>query len=325
MLQTGPAIDPRALDLYVRGRHWWNRRGGAALLQSIDYFHQALDSEPGFALAWSGLGDAYVQLGYASLLRPDDAFPKARAAALRALELDSTLAEPHATLAFVAMYFDWNWTVAEQEFGRALARNPNYATAHEWYGLFLAAMGRFDEALAQERRAQELDPLSVPVAATAGWVLHYSGRHDDAARELKIVLREDPTYALGHLYLGRVYQLQGQLDSALARYGATGPLRNWVPTIAGVGYVYGLQRRRTDALSTIARMDSLAQTEYVTAYAYALVHTALGQPDSAFTWLDRAVNERTHWLVWLNRDFRWAPLRADPRFAQIGRRVGVPP
>lgn len=319
----GPT-DAAAIDLYIRGRHWWNRRTREALLRSIDFFAQAEDIDPMFAPAYSGMGDAYVQLGYGSLLRPDDAFPKARAAAQQALELDSTLAEPHATLAFVAMYYDWRWDQAAHEFKRALDLNPSYATAHEWYGLFLTAMGRFGEAREEERRAQALDPLSVPIAATAGWVLHYSGLQDDAQRELQVVLRQDSAFPLGRLYLGRVYQARGQLGNALAEYAATGPLLDWIPTVAAVGTVLAEQGREREARLVLARMDSLGRTAYVTAYAYALVHAALGQTDSAFAWLDRAVTERTHWLVWLNRDTRWGKLKDDPRFTRLTAQVGLP-
>jgi serine/threonine-protein kinase len=186
-------------------------------------------------------------------------------------------------------------------------------------------MGRYDEALAHERRAQELDPLSPSIACTTGWVLHYSGRQDDAERELLVALRMDSTFVLAHLYLGRIYQAKGQLDSALSQYGATGALRSWVPTVAGEGYVLGILGRRQEAHAALARMNSLSRRQYVTAYAVALVHAALGQRDSAFAWLERGVRERTHWLVWLNRDQRWAPLRADERFEKLVREVGLPP
>ncbi len=324
-LAGGHALDPAALDLYIKGRYWWNKRGRSGLLQSIQLFIQALDIDPTFALAYSGMADAYVQLGYGSLLRPEDAFPKAGEAARRALQLDSTMAEPHATLGYVNMYYHWDWAAADAEFRRAIALNPSYATAHEWYGLFLAAMGRFDEALAHERRAQELDPLSAAVTGTAAWVLNYSGRLKEAEREVKIALRMEPTFDIGHLYLGRIYQAQGQLDSALAQYAATGRLRDWIPTIAGYGYVYAMQGRRQEARAVLRRMDSISRGEYVTAYATALVHAALGETDSAFAWLDRGVRERTHWLVWLRRDRRWVPLRPDPRFEALASRVGLPP
>jgi DNA-binding SARP family transcriptional activator/TolB-like protein/Tfp pilus assembly protein PilF len=322
-LGTPRSVDPEALELYVRGRYWWNKRG-PGLLRSIELFTAALDRDPTFALAYAGIADAYVQLGYGSLLRPDDAFPKARAAAERALTLDSTLAEPHATLGFVRLYYEWDWLGADREFRRALALNPSYATGHEWYGLFLAAMGRFDEAREHEQLAQTLDPLSTAVAATAAWVLYYAGRNDAAERELRIALRADKTFPIGHLYLGRVHQARGQLDSALAEYRATGPLHAWVPTIAAVGHVYGIQGRRREALATLAHLDSLSRKEYVTAYAVALVHAALGQRDSAFAWLDRGAAERTHWMVWLRRDPRWAPVRSDPRFEALARRLRLP-
>lgn len=322
-LGSGRRVDPAALDLYIQGRYWWNKRG-PGLLKSIRIFTMALDRDPTFALAYSGMADAYVQLGYGSLLRPDDAFPKARAAAERALELDSTLAEPHATLGFVKMYYDWDWAGAEREFRRALTLNPSYATAHEWYGLFLSAMGRLQEAREHEHRAQVLDPLSTAVAGTAAWVLYYAGKYDDADRELRIVLRADSSFALGRFYLGRVHQSRGRLDSALAEYRSLGPLRDWVPTIAAVGHVYGSQGRRREALATLSRLDSLSRTAYVTAYAVALVHASLGQRDSAFAWLDRGVEERTHWLVWLRRDPRWAPIRSDPRFERLASRLKLP-
>jgi eukaryotic-like serine/threonine-protein kinase len=318
------AGDPDAIDAYIRGRYWWNRRNEPGLLRAIQFFGQALDVDPTFAPAYSGMADAYVQLGYLSLLAPEDAFPKAEAAARKALELDSALAEPHATLGFVKLYYAWEWPAADREFRLAIARNPSYATAHEWYGLFLSAMGRYDEAVAEERRAKALDPLSPAIAATTGWVLHYSGRQDDAERVLRTALRADSTNAPGRLFLGRVLQAKGQLDSAVVKFEAAGPLRLWVPTIAGLGNLYGLEGRRVEALAALHRLDSLSTTQYVTSYAVALIHAGLGQPDSAFAWLDRAVEERTHWLVWLNRDLRWKPLRGDPRFASLVHRIGLP-
>lgn len=324
-LGGGRAVAPEAFDRYVRGRFWWNRRNRENLLKAIDAYNQALEIEPTFAQAYAGMADAYAQLGYGGYLRPDDAFPKAQAAARKALELDSTLAAPHATLGYAAMYYDWDWRTAEREYRLAIARNPSYATAHEWYGLFQAAMGRFDEAQAEERRALEMDPLSIAIAGTSGWVLHYSGKQQQAEAVLRTALRMDSTFAIGHLYLGRVLQFQGQTDSALAQFALVGPLRSWIPNIAGEGYVHAQRGERDAARRALQRLDSLSHAgEYVTSYAVALVYTALGERDQAFAWLDRAVQERTHWLVWLNRDRRWDPIRADPRFRMLVRRVGLP-
>jgi tetratricopeptide (TPR) repeat protein len=317
------AANPEATSLYVQGRYWWNKRG-PGLLKSIGFFTRALDADPTFAPAYSGMGDAYVQLGYASALAPADAFPKARAAAQRALELDPGLAEPHATLAFVHMYYDWDWKRAEREFRRAIELDPGYATAHEWYGLFLTVMGRFNEAIAEEREAQRLDPLSVAVAGTAAWVLYYSGQNAAAKNELNIVLRQDSAFRLGHFYMGRVEEAHGDYDRALAEYEATGPLREWVPTLAAKAHLLGVAKRRPEAQVILAQLDSMSRRQYVTAYGVALVYAALGDKDRAFASLERGVQERTHWMVWLNRDPRWRPLRADPRFASLVRKVGLP-
>lgn len=323
-LGGGRPVAPEALAQYVRGRFWWNRRNRENLFKAIDAYNQALEIEPLFAQAYAGMADAYAQLGYGGFLRPDDAFPKAQAAARKALELDSTLAGPHATLGFAAMYYDWSWPTAEREYRLAIARNPSYATAHEWYGLFLAAMGRFDEAQAQERQALELDPLSIAIAGTAGWVLHYSGKQDQAEAVLRSTLRTDSTFGIGQLYLGRVLQFEGHLDSALAHFAMTGAYRSWIPNVAGEGYVYAQQGRRADALRVLQRLDSVSVGEYVTSYAVALVYAALGDRDHAFARLEQAARERTHWLVWLNRDRRWDPIRSDSRFAALVRRVGLP-
>lgn len=316
-------MDPEALDLYIKGRYYWNKRG-AGLVRSIDMFAQALDLDPTFALAYSGTADAYVQLGYGNGLAPSDAFPKARAAAMHALQLDSTLAEPHAALGFVHMYYDWNWTEADREFRRAIALNPSYATAHEWYGLFLAAMGRSVEARREERRAEDLDPLSVPIAGTSAWVLFYTGNVNAAKGAIQIALREDKNFALGHLYLGRMQQQTGAFDSALVQYDASGPLRDWIPTLAGKAYVLASVGRKAEARVLLTQMDSMSRKSYVTAYGVALVYAALHNPDSAFAWLDKGVGERTNWMVWLNRDRRWDPIRSDPRFIRLTQRIGLP-
>jgi len=225
----------------------------------------------------------------------------------------------------VHLYYDWNWPAADSQFRLAIARNPGDATAHEWYGLFLAAMGRFEQAQRESRRSMELDPLSVAAASTAGWVLHYSGKQREAEQQLRIALRMDSTFDLARLYLGRVLQVDGFLDSALAEFDALGPLRQWIPNVAGMGYVFAQQGRTAEARAIVRRMDSLSKREYVTPYAVALVETAMGERDSAFAWLDRSVEERAHWLVWLNRDLRWTPLRSDARFTRLVQRVGLPP
>ena len=217
-----------------------------------------------------------------------------------------------------------DWPAADREFQLAIARNPSYATAHEWYGLFLAAMGRYDEAVAQERSAQALDPLSVGVASTTGWVMHYSGRQGDAERALRTA------YEWTRRFRWRISTSEGcyrPMESWRRPSGSSRPRDRgtWAPTLAGLGNVYALQGRKSQAHEELQRLDSLSKTQYVTSYAVALIYAGLGKRDSTFAWLDRAVQERTHWLVWLNRDLRWKPLRGDPRFVALVRRVGLPP
>ncbi len=318
------SVDPAAFEAYVKGRYFWNKRGGEDLKKAIGFFQQALDVDPAYAVAYSGIADSYTQLGYLSLLAPREVFPKARSAAERALEIDATLAEPHASLAYVKFYFDWDWAGAESEFRRAIELNSNYATAHDWYAYLLTATGRLPEARAQIQRAHELDPLSVPIESDMGFLLHYSHEQDQAAEELRKALEMNPQYPPAHLFLGRVYQAKGLYDQAIAEYQATGPLKEWVPTVAGIGYVYGIQGKRQEALQVLSNLEARSKKEYVTAYAVALVHAALGDKDQAFAWLDKAVEERTHWLVWLKRDLRWEPIRSDPRFEALIKRVGFP-
>lgn len=317
-------VDPEALDDYLKGRYLWNERRPASLLRAIGMFQQALHVDPTFALAYAGMADAYVQLGYGNTLAPGDAFPKAREAAQRALMLDSSLAEPHASLGFVHFYYDWDFPAAERELRRALAMRPSYATAHEWYGLYLAVMGRFADAKAEERRATELEPLSNAVMATSGFVSFYSGDLEQAATELRMALRIDSVFPLAHLYLGRVHQGSGALDSALAQYRMTGTLRSWGPTVAAEGHVLGTMGRRDEARAVLARLDSASRSGYVSAYAIALVQASIGDADHAFASLERGRAERTNWMVWLNRDARWAPIRADARFAALTRAIGLP-
>ncbi|HJR35716.1 MAG TPA: BTAD domain-containing putative transcriptional regulator, partial [Gemmatimonadales bacterium] len=325
VLTARHTFDPEAFEWYAKGRWWWNKRGRVNLLKADAYFHQALEHQPTYALAWSGLADTYAQMGYGGFLPPEEAFGKAKAMARRALDLDSTLAEPHAALGYALMYYDWDWAGAEREFRLAIARNPSYATAHEWYGLFLAAMGRFAEAEREAKTAQELDPLSAAVAATRGWIAYYAGKTPEALRILRAGERTDSTNGVLQLYLGRVHQAMGSFDSATAHYAATGPLRTWIPTVAGEGTVAALQGRTARAREVLQYLDSLDRSgEYVTPYAVALVHAALGDKDSAFAQLARGYRERTHWLVWLNRDSRWRSLRDDSRFAALVSAIGLP-
>jgi tetratricopeptide (TPR) repeat protein len=287
-------------------------------------FERALDAEPLYPQAYAGLGDTYLRLGYGSYIAPSDAFPKAIAAALHAIELDSLASEPRATLAFARMYYDWDFAESERQFRIAIRLRATNAVAHDWYAYLLTAEGRVAEARRESETAQRLAPLSVAIAVDAGFVSFYGEDLAEARRQLDGALLMAPEAPVAHLWLGRLAQREGDLERARTEYEASGALRSWVPTIAGAGYVEALRGNVPEARRALARMDSLSRSQYVTPYAVALVHAALGESDQAFYWLDRAVTERAHWLVWINRDSRWAPLRGDARFAALVRRVGVP-
>ena len=322
---VAPRVIPvDARDAYSRARFYLEKPTEANLRHAVVLFEQALDVEPLYASAYAGLGDAYLRLGYGNYLPPSDAFPKALAAARHSIELDSLAPEAHATLAFARMYYDWDWAGAEREFRLSTRLAPGYALAHEWYAYLLTATGRDAEARREVDVAQRLAPLSVAIAVDAGFVSFYTGDLTDARRRLEGALLMAPEVPNAHLWLGRLEQREGHLEKAVAEYAASGTLRNWVPAIAGAAYVEAARGNTSAAQFALARLDSLALHQYVTPYAIALVHAALGESDDAFHWLDRAVADRAHWLVWLNRDTRWDPLRGDPRFATIVRRVGLP-
>jgi TolB-like protein/DNA-binding winged helix-turn-helix (wHTH) protein/lipoprotein NlpI len=317
-------VEPTVYEAYLKGRYYWNQRTEAGLQRGIEHFRDAIARDPNFALAHSGLADSLTALGYLSAVAPQDAFPAARAAATRALELDASLAEPHASLAYVRLYYDWDWKGAETEFRTAIAANPNYATAHHWYSVYLTAMGRADEALAEIERARALDPLSLAVSTDVGFEAYYSGRYDRAVRQLQAVLVTSPGFPLAHLWLGRTYQQKQMYREALAEYEhANRVLPRWPVILAAIGNVHGLMGDRSRARTVLDEMKSLSRERYVTPYGVALVYAGLGEVEQAFKWLNTACDERAHWLVWLKLDPRWDGLRSDRRFGEVLRRVGL--
>jgi TolB-like protein/Tfp pilus assembly protein PilF/DNA-binding winged helix-turn-helix (wHTH) protein len=324
-LATAGAVDPAAYESYLRGRSFWNQRSEASLLKAIDQFNKAIEVDAGYAPAYSGLADCYTTLGYLSYLDPLDAFPRARDAATKALELDPSLAEAHTSLAYYNLYHAWNWVEAESEFKKAIELNPNYAIAHDWYGYYLMAMGRFDEAWKEVSRAHELDPLSVTISTDIGFNYFYRRNYDEAISHLRDTLSVSPKFPLAHLWLGRAYQQKKMYSEAIDEFNKTdAALPGWVVTIAGMGNAYGEWGHQAEAEQVLTRLNMLAREKYVTPYGIALVYAGIGDKNRAFAWLNKAVAGRSHWLVWLNRDPRWDRLRSDPRFADLKKRVGLP-
>ncbi len=316
---------PAAYDAYVRGRHAWNKRTEPDLWQAVRFFQESIDADPTYAPAYAGLADCYAQLGYGSYISPEDSFPRARAAAQKALELDPTLADAHASLGYALMYYDWNFALAEREYKQAIELNPNSATARQWYAYLLTAMERLSEAEREVGIAKTLDPLSVPIATDRAFMLHYYGKNDEALHSVKLALEMNSKAPLAYFWLGRIYTSQGRNEEALAAFKNLGPLRTFTPGMSALGFFYGQSGRTQEAQGILAEFDDLARRgRYASSYAIAVVHAGLGDRERAFAALDAAYRERSHWLLWLKRDPRWDGIRADPRFQALVRKVGLP-
>ncbi len=313
-----------AFQDYLKGRYHWNKRSQEHLRKAIEYFHQAIDKDPAYALAYAGVADCYNILGFYSQLPPKDAFPKAEAAAARALEIDPNLTEAHTTLGFARLYYDWNWAAAEKEFVTAIRLNEAYATAHHWYAEYLIVTGRVEQGTEQMRRGQELDPLSLIINAGVGWSLYFCRRYGEAIEQCRKALEMDSTFAPAHLFLGRAYEQAGQFDAALEQFRLAMNLSPSRAAVLGdVGHVYGTAGNLAEAQRLIKELEDLSQSEYVSAYSLALVHTSLQHYDEAFNLLRRAYKERAQEMALLAVEPRLDPLRPDPRFKQLLQMVGL--
>ena len=322
LMARAGTVEPAAYESYLRGRSFWKQRTSAGLKQSIIHFQHAIELDPRYAEAYSGLADAYTALGYTSYWAPKDSFPKGREFANKALQIDSSLAEARASLAYVKLYYDWDWKGAEEEFQRAIAGNPNYATAHHWYSVLLTARGRHDEASSEIGRAQELDPLSVPINTDIGFELYYARRYEEAISHLQSVLQTSPKFPLAHLWLGRAYEQKSMYPEAIAEFEQAGTaLKDWPVIIAAAGHTYGQWGHRADATAALHSMNELTKEEYVTPYGMALIFAGLNDKELAIHWLQKAYEDRSHWLVWMNLDPRFDNVRSDPRFADLLRRM----
>jgi tetratricopeptide (TPR) repeat protein len=319
--------DTKAYHLYLKARYLWNKRTPGALVRAVEYFEQAIGRDPDYALAYSGLADCYVVLGcqldYA-FLPIREAYEKAEAAARRALALDESLAEAHASLADVTKSYRWDWKGAEREFQRSIELNPRYATAHHWYAFLLSALGRLDEALREIRLAHELDPYHLMINTDFAKIWYYAREYDRAADQLRLTLDLDPDFVPARTLLGLVYRFQGIPEEAEAELNRAFRLagRDILPIVSFgqlLGYAREDHRRRG-----VGELEELAQFRYVPACCWAALYLCQDQYDRAFEWLEKAFEERSNWLVHLNTDPIFDPLRNDARFKSLVRRVGLP-
>ena len=312
----------RAYSLYLKGRYWWNRRSQAAIKEGIRFFEQAIQEDPGYALAYSGLADSYaLDLDYRGA-PVVEGMERARAEAQKAIELDETLAEAHTSLGWVTFIYDWDWSGAEREFTRAIQLNPRYSTARQWYSWFLVAMGRFDEALAEGRTAMELDPLSVSIRRSMGWLQYYARQFDGALENLRRALVMNPTSEETHRLLGLVYAQQGLYDEATASFKeAVLNSESDMLSYAGLGQVAAMRGRTVEARGVLNELEERQRSRYVSPVALAMIQVALGDVDATFNLLEKAHQDRRGWLAYLRIEPILDPLRSDPRFQRLLERM----
>jgi serine/threonine-protein kinase len=324
-LSTPPAVNPAAHEAYLRGRYYWNTRTDEGLQRSIRYFQQAIDSDPAFGQAYAGLADAYALIAGYGPVPPHDAFPRAKAAARKALEIDDTIAEAHTSLAFVLTIYDFDWARGEQEFKRAIELNPNYATGHHWYGHYLMFVQRFDEAVAEMRRARELDPLSPINTTEVGYPWFFARQYDRAIADYKKAIDLTPDFYRAHWLLGQAYEQKQMYPEAVAAMRKAIDLSGGNPVMmAALAHVQAMSGNRAEARKTLDTLTRLSRDSYFSPYFIAELHLALGETQDALDWLERAYDGRDYFLRWLKIDPRLDALRDQPRFQALERRMNYP-
>ena len=325
-LPSARSVDPQAYEAYLKGRYYWNKRTREGLEKGLEYFQQAIEIDPGYALGHVGVADTYGILGDNNLLPPEETFPKARAAALKALEIDENLAEAHTSLALVIFGYDWDWEGTEQEYKLAVKLNPSYATAHHWYGMFLSNMGRHEEAIAEIRKARELDPLSPRINANVGRVLYFARRYDQAIEELKKALELHPNNMAAVNSLADAYWLKEMYDEAIATFergriigGAS------AEEVAALREAYAEEGTRGVLRLWLKEAESRrTEGHLVPPLGLAGLHVGLGETDQAFAWLEKGYAERDYDMTLLRVYPFFDPIREDPRFQSLLRRLNFP-
>ena len=313
-----------AFSLYLKGRNSWNKRTEDGLLQGVEYFQKAIEVDQGYAPAYAGLADCYNMLVVYGISQPKDAFPKAKEAALKALSIDGTLAEARTSLAFIKHRWDWGREDAEREFQLAIKSKPTYAPAHQWYSSYLVAMGRFDEAIAEAKRAEELEPLSFISNSHLGWILYFAGRYDEAIAHCKRLLDVDPNFFPARRYMGLAYEQKGMYVEAIDQFQQGVKLSGSPLMMSLLGHAYAASGKKAEAQRILAELGQQKQ-RYVSPYTVATIYAGLGEKDQAFKWLEKAFEERDIWLMNLKVDPLFKPIRSDSRFTNLLQRIGLTP
>jgi TolB-like protein/Tfp pilus assembly protein PilF len=321
-----PTQNTEAYQLYLKGRYFWNKRTGQNLNKAADYFNQAIAADPKYTLAYVGLADAYVLMPFYGAGTPQDCYPKAKAAAKRALELDDTLTEAHTSLAYVLHVCDLDFDGSIREFQRAIELNPNYATAHHWYGIeLLASLGRFDEAIREVKRGLELDPLSLPINGGLGRTYYLARRYDEAIEQLRKTSEMDPGFYYAHWNLGSALAAKGAIGAAIEEYQKARALDDDPFVLGLLGHAYAFSDKKTEALKILDELKELSKKRYVSAYSFALVYLGLGNKEEALRWLEKSYQDRTgNDLVYFRVEPLLDPLRGEPRFEELVTKVFAP-
>src|SRR5215472_4595011 len=323
-LTAARSANPEAYMTYLEGRYYWNQRSVASLERAIVHLSQATELDPNFALAYSGLADAYCSLGVIGDVAPGEVFPKARVAAEKALGLDASLAEAHTSLAYVKFSYDWDWNAAEAEFRRAIELNPNYAIAHHWYGQFLRLMGREEDSIREGQKAQDLDPRSLIINVEAGLPYHYSRRYGEALSHFHKALAMDPNFALAHHDIGWVLEAEGKYPEAIKEFEQAVHISDVAALWSSLGHAYGMAGRRQDARRVLQRLSELGKEHYVSPSYQATVYVGLGEYERAMDLYERSYVERNWAMTWFRIAHNLKPLHGKPRYEALLAKMHFP-
>jgi TolB-like protein len=316
---------PEAYRLYLKGRFFLNKRTGKGLKKSIEYFRRAIEADDRYALAYAGLADTFLVHGFYKILPPNEACPMAKEAALTALKLDDTLAEPHTALAHISMIYEWDWASAEREYRRAVELNPNCAASHHWYSIYLRVIGQFEESLAEIETALRLEPVSLTINSGLGAHFFFARRPDRAIEQFSKTIELDANFPYAHFMLGLAHGQKGKYEKAITELRkAIRLLSNNSEALSRLGYIYASAKRRAAARMILHKLKELRKRRYVAAYDVAVVYAALGEKEGAFAWLETAFAEHDETLCQLGIDPMIDSLRSDPRFTDMLYRIGLP-
>ena len=325
VIAAKPTKNIDAYDAYLRGRYFWNKRTSDGIKHAIEHFQQSIERDPDFALGHAGLADSYIALTFYNFAAPHETMPKAKESAIKALELDDTLAEAHASLAHILMNYDWNWSAAEKEFKRSLELTPDYATGHQWYAIhYLTATGRFEEAVQEMKKALELEPASLVMNTFMGATLYYAGRYDEAIDQCRRTIEMDPNFAVAHWHLGLAYEQQQAFDAATEEFKKALSLSGGSPLMkATLVRACAKSQKKHEANEMLNELNELSKQQYVSAYEVATIYVALGNNEQAFQLLEEGYAEHSFHLVYLNVSPQFKPVSSDARFQRLVQRIGL--